>query len=148
MCRRTERVAAGALAVLALLRGARAQGSVPAPTGPGQPPPATAPAPPAPSPSTPAQAVVPSELEEYLEDRGLRELLAVHLLERLKASEGAERTRLADRLGGLYVDLLEHAANADERQRWEARSQDLLKAVPEAESFGVEPKPGKGGDPP
>lgn len=74
-------------------------------------------------------------LERYLSDRSLRELLAAHLLQRLKESEGPDRARLADRLGGLYVDLLERANSSAERARWETRSEDLLKAVPEAESF-------------
>lgn len=76
-----------------------------------------------------------SPIERYLEERGLRELLAVHLLGRLRASEGEEKLRLADRLGSLYVKLLDKAATADERLAWEAKSQDLLREVPEADSF-------------
>jgi hypothetical protein len=78
----------------------------------------------------------PSTIERYLTDRGLTELLATHLLERLKrAPEGPERARLADRLGSLYVQLLDRATTPEQRQQWEDRSQELLKSVPEAESF-------------
>jgi hypothetical protein len=85
----------------------------------------------------PAEEGAPAgSIERYLADRGLNELLAAHLLERLKsATETAERTRLADRLGSLYVQLLDRAVTAEQRQRWEDRSQELLKAVPEADSF-------------
>lgn len=95
-------------------------------------PPAPAPAPvAAPAPTASTDAAV----ERYLTDHNLHELLATYLLQRLRESDGPERTRLADRLGTIYVDLLEHAKTPEDRQRWEGRSQELLKAVPEAESF-------------
>lgn len=76
-----------------------------------------------------------SGIEQYLEDHNLRELLAVHLLERLRGSDGDTRLRLADRLGSLYVQLLDKATTPEGRQEWETKSQELLKAVPEADSF-------------
>ncbi len=75
-----------------------------------------------------------STIEQYLTDHGLTELLAVHLLERLKVADGDARIKLADRLGPIYVQLLEKAATPEARQQWETRSQDLLKAVPEADA--------------
>jgi hypothetical protein len=79
----------------------------------------------------PAEAV----LERYLEDRGLHELLAAHLLGRLKEADAQERLKLADRLGAIYVGLLDGAATPQQREQWEKRSQELLQAVPEADSF-------------
>jgi hypothetical protein len=127
MCRRSR----PALGLLALwLAGASVASAQDAPPAP----PASTGAPrPAPG-ATGSHPLPDTSLEQYLEDHGLRELLATLLLQRLKESEAAERAQLADRLGSLYVDLLESATSADERQRWEARSQDLLKSVPEAES--------------
>src|ERR1043165_3049576 len=75
-----------------------------------------------------------STIEQYLTDHGLTELLAVHLLERLKTADGDARVKLADRLGSIYVRLLDKASTPEARRQWEARSQDLLKAVPEADS--------------
>jgi hypothetical protein len=76
-----------------------------------------------------------SVLERYLEERGLTELLTVHLLERLKAADAAQRLKLADRLGSLYVQMLDRSASAPQRHLWEQRSQELLRSVPEADSF-------------
>ena len=84
-----------------------------------------------------------SVLERYLEDRGLSGLLAAYLLERLKTAEGDERQRLADRLGSIYVQLLDKASTPQARQEWEAKSQDLLRAVPEADSFDLRLNLGK-----
>lgn len=78
-----------------------------------------------------------SEIERYLMDRGLRDLLAVHLLHRLKGSEGASRQAIADRLGRLYVEMFERAGTSDERDAWRGRSEELLRAVPEADSFDL-----------
>lgn len=78
-----------------------------------------------------------SEIERYLSDRGLRELLALHLNDRLKKTEGPERLALADRLGTIYVDLLDNAKTAPDRAHWEGLGQELLKQVPEADSFNL-----------
>ena len=75
-----------------------------------------------------------STIEQYLTDHGLSELLAVHLLEQLKTAEGDARIRLADRLGSIYVQLLDKAATPEARRQWEAKSQELLRAVPDADS--------------
>jgi hypothetical protein len=73
-------------------------------------------------------------IEQYLEDRGLIELLAVHLLDRLRTADGDARVKLADRLGSMYVQLLDKATTPEARHLWESKSQELLKAVPEADS--------------
>src|SRR5262249_40943175 len=78
---------------------------------------------------------VESTMEQYLSDRGLSGLLAVYLLQRLKTADGETRVRLAGRLGSIYVQLPGPGTTPQARQEWESRSQDLLKAVPEADSF-------------
>lgn len=82
-------------------------------------------------PAAPAE----SEIERYLGDHGLSELLAVYLLGKLKDAEGDAKLKLADRLGSLYVRLLDKASTVEERLAWETKSQELLSAVPEADSF-------------
>lgn len=84
-------------------------------------------------------AAVPetSEIERYLAERNLRELLAAYLQDLLRASDGRTRLVVADRLGKLYVDLLDGAKTSDARQRWHAASLELLKSVPEADSFDL-----------
>ncbi|MDX2117603.1 MAG: hypothetical protein SFY96_05395 [Planctomycetota bacterium] len=76
-----------------------------------------------------------ARLEHYLEQRGLDELLAVHLRQRLKESSGAERVRIAERMGTLFVRLLNEAPDAEHRRAVEAQARDLLKNVAEAPTF-------------
>lgn len=78
-----------------------------------------------------------SMIEGYLADRNLTELLAVYLLERVRLADPATKIKLADRLGSIYVRLLDRATTPEARARWEARSRELLNAVPEAESFDL-----------
>lgn len=73
-------------------------------------------------------------VEEFLEQRGLRDLLVAHLLRKIRTVEGAQRAELAERLGSLYVQMLDDATTAELRRDWEARAMALLEAVPEAES--------------
>ncbi|MBL9030865.1 MAG: hypothetical protein JNM80_04060 [Phycisphaerae bacterium] len=73
-------------------------------------------------------------LERFLTERNLDQLAAHYLLGRLRDAEGPERLRLAERLSRIYVAMLDAASTPDQRERWEARSQELLRAVPEAES--------------
>lgn len=87
---------------------------------------------------TPGEEPPPrSVIEQYLADRGLNRLLAAHLLERLKSTEGPERLLIADRLGSIYVGLLDAATTEIERSTWESQGQDLLRQVPEADSFNL-----------
>lgn len=76
-------------------------------------------------------------LVKYLSDRNLDELLADYLLDRLKTADGDAKARLAERLGSLYVKLLDAAKTPEGRTTWENRSQELLKAVPESDSFDL-----------
>lgn len=82
-----------------------------------------------------AQSPPPEALEAYLADRELYSVLAAHLRERLRAATGDERPRVAELLGRLYVRMLERAGTSEERQELEGYSRDLLKLVPESDSF-------------
>jgi len=76
-------------------------------------------------------------IEDYLASRGLQELLAMRLKARLDAASGQERVQLANRLGDLYVELLDATATPEQRDAWERRAKDLLDAVPEAETYSL-----------
>lgn len=122
---------------------------------PGAPPrrgggPAVRPVPSAPAALPPAKPATPSgggeavlsdadaALEEYLSRPGLKPLLAEHLSLRLAAAQsGAERTALAERLGKLYVELLAAAVSDKDRESWENKAKELIRAVPEAPSLGL-----------
>lgn len=109
-----------ALAAAALVSVARAQGAAEAGAAAGPRPPPTDPA-----------------LEQYLESLGLHELLAEHLHEQLAQAAGPDRARIADRLGRLYVELLQAADTPESRQRWASLGEELLRTVPEAESYDL-----------
>lgn len=90
------------------------------------------------APSRAAKAAVQAAdatVEAYLERHGLKPLLAEQLALRLPESAGDERSRIADRLGTLYVELIGAARTAEERASWQARARDLIKRVPEAETY-------------
>ncbi|HYC80660.1 MAG TPA: hypothetical protein VEB65_02660, partial [Solirubrobacterales bacterium] len=91
---------------------------------------AAAPADPASTPAAPETAV-----ESYLERLGLRTLLADELADRLATAQGEERRDLAERLAAIYVGLLSSAATPEQRSQWEQRSRDLLRQVPEVDSY-------------
>ena len=75
-------------------------------------------------------------VEDYLLELGLQSLLADHLERRLDSAKGVdERISLAERLGSVYVELLERTDDPDARAQLEARSRELLQSVPEADSF-------------
>jgi hypothetical protein len=73
------------------------------------------------------------EVAIFLEELGLRELLAVHLEERLELGnlKEAERDRLVVQLADLYAGLLETVEATDRRESLEQRSRRLLAAAPE-----------------
>lgn len=73
--------------------------------------------------------------EKFLGDRGLDTLLAVHLRDRLIRASGTERVQLADRLGELYVRMHSRAATTQERIQIESLGRELIRLVPDAESF-------------
>lgn len=76
----------------------------------------------------------PVTLEQYLSERGLDDLLAEHLVERLEGQSGEERMEAARQLGQLYVRLLDNAESETDRQFWSERASNLLRLVPEADS--------------
>jgi hypothetical protein len=111
--------AAGGLAVCAAAGYLCAQPATPAPT----------PAPPA------ARTDAAAGIEAYLEAQGLRELLAEHLWARLKAASAEEKPAVAERLGKTLVGLIASAKSPEKRAAWEARAQELVKAVPDVQSL-------------
>ena len=72
--------------------------------------------------------------ERYLVDHDLQDLLAEHLVERLGSASGNEREEIAQKLGKLYVQLLDAAQDEDERKYWSDRASNLLRLVPESDS--------------
>lgn len=74
-------------------------------------------------------------VELYLEQHGLRAVLALQLRARLEKATGEARAEMVERLGKLYVRLLEETTSAEQRRLIEDRSRELLKLAPDAESF-------------
>lgn len=73
--------------------------------------------------------------EEYVEQLGLRDVLAAHLRARVRDAAGETRFKVAERLGALYVTMLSEAKTASERTAVEEQARELLKLVPESETF-------------
>lgn len=74
-------------------------------------------------------------VEDYMQKLGLKRLQAEDLAFRLGTATGAARGTIAERLAKLYVSLLSEARSPEDRRMWEDRSRELLRAVPEADSF-------------
>jgi len=74
-------------------------------------------------------------LERYLEARGLDDLIAAHLRQKLKEATGSERIRVAERLGALYVRQLNESTDAARRHAVEGQARELLKSVGEAPAY-------------
>jgi hypothetical protein len=74
-------------------------------------------------------------LSAYLDRPGLRSLLADQLLARLKDAQGEARSELAERLGRVYIELMNAAPSGAERDRWEARAAELARVAPDAQSL-------------
>lgn len=70
------------------------------------------------------------DVAAYLERHGLKELLALHLRERLDKAPTEERDTLAVRLAELYAELLETTGDAALRLDLENRARELLSLVP------------------
>jgi hypothetical protein len=75
------------------------------------------------------------QLSAYLDRPGLRGLLAEQLTRRLQAATGEQRAELAERLGRVYIELLNNAESPAERKRWEDRANDLARLAPDAQSL-------------
>lgn len=68
-------------------------------------------------------------------ERALFEPLAAHLRSRLDSGSREEQARAAEALGRLYVRMLTDAKAPEARQRLEDQSRELLRRVPESDSF-------------
>jgi len=73
--------------------------------------------------------------EEYVEQLGLRDVLAAHLRARVRDATGETRFKVAERLGSLYVTMLSEVKTGSERTAIEEQARELLKLVPESETF-------------
>lgn len=77
------------------------------------------------------------QVEAFLRDQGLREVLAAQMRTRLAAAPAAERLSIAERLSKIYVSLMADARQPGQLERLERFSQQLLDAVPDAETFAL-----------
>lgn len=76
----------------------------------------------------------PAALETYLESLGLRDLLVMHLRDRLREANPEDRSTLAERLAALYAQQLDESESPDDAARVESAARELLALVPESES--------------
>lgn len=74
-------------------------------------------------------------VEAFLTEKGLDTLLAVSLRDRLLGASGIERQHIADRLGDLYVRMHTRAKSQAERDEIESLGRELLRQVPDSDSF-------------
>jgi tetratricopeptide (TPR) repeat protein len=81
--------------------------------------------------SSAATALPADDVARYLEERGLTQLLVLHLEESLRSAAEEERPALAARLAELYAELLETTTDVSLRVDLESRSRELLALVPE-----------------
>ncbi len=82
-----------------------------------------------------AMSVAPAradDLEVFLEEHGLRHLLAVRLEQRLADATGQQRADLILQLASIYASELETEPDASLRVELERRSRELLKVAPES----------------
>ena len=77
------------------------------------------------------------QLEDYLTQLALTDVLAAHLRQRLAETTGQARTRTAERLASIYATQLGEARTAGQRLPLEQAARELLKVVPESESFDL-----------
>lgn len=86
-----------------------------------------------------AEPVVTSsdQVEAFLQEQGLREVLAAELRARLAAAAVGDRLGLAERLSKIYVSLMGDARRPEELERLERLGKELVEAVPDAETFAL-----------
>ncbi len=72
---------------------------------------------------------------DYLASRGLDQILAAHLRAKLTDGTAEERKEAAEALGVLYSRQLAATNDAPERKAIEERCRELLKLIPDAETF-------------
>src|SRR5262249_45364059 len=84
------------------------------------------------------QAIFADDVANWLEQRGLKQLLVVHLEQQLESSGGAlsaeQRNELTLKLASLYAELLESGADPAQRVSLEERGKKLLASAPAAGS--------------
>jgi hypothetical protein len=84
--------------------------------------------------NAPAGATLESgEFEQYLEDRGLRSVLAAHYRDELARAPGSQRAEIAEKLGALYIQLLGETTTPEQRRPLEDAGRALIALVPGAE---------------
>lgn len=95
-------------------------------------------------PSIPALEEVPEpsitpgdQVEMFLDDQGLREVLAAQLRARLAAAPANERLAIAERLSKIYVSLMSDAKQPGQMVRLEQLGQQLIDSVPDAETYAL-----------
>jgi hypothetical protein len=90
-----------------------------------------------PAPLSPAEvkAAADEAVSSYMDRIGLKRLRAEQMLDRLRRTQGDERLKLSEDLGRLYVELLAAATDPAEIKRWEDKSRELLRLVPDGETF-------------
>ena len=77
-----------------------------------------------------ARAVHADDVAAYLEQHGLKQLLAMHLEQQLASADAAARSEILHRLANLYAELLEAETDDNRRAALEQRSRDLLEQAP------------------
>ena len=92
--------------------------------------------------AVPLYAAAPSssdeKLDSYLQDRGFRELLALHWEEELTSLNGKKRSEMVSRLAGLYGELISDSQNKVTRSRWESKSRRLLPEMSETDAVALQ----------
>ena len=87
------------------------------------------------SPVAPAQLTAePDALERYLAERGLDEVLATHLRDRMLDASSSDRRAIASRLADIYVRQLNETSDVAALADLERRCRELLRIVPDAET--------------
>jgi hypothetical protein len=72
------------------------------------------------------------EVTDYLEQLGLKDLLAVHLEQQLEVAPSDQRAEIVAKLAGLYAEILESTHDEARRASLEQRGRRLLALAPEA----------------
>lgn len=77
-----------------------------------------------------ARGASADDLADYLAERDLNNLLAVHLQQELRDAEGERRLELVEQLAELYANLLESTTDPELRDSLERRGRALLAEAP------------------
>jgi len=86
----------------------------------------------------PEPAITPADqVESFLNDQGLREVLAAQLRATLAAAPANQRLAIAERLSRLYVSLMSDARQPAQLDRLEQLGEQLISAVPDAETYAL-----------